>query len=553
MKLKPVELLGILFGLVLTLLINYHQFFLNFNLAPGTKGDSRLVIFILEHWLNVFRGQEAFFRLNMFYPDGLALGYADGLFLFAFPYMLFRAVGLDYFTSYQLLLVFMTTAGFAAWMLVLRKALKLSLYFSVLGSVLLTCLNSMQVQLPIGKLVGFYLCPLLIYLLYGYLSTPDKNTWRAWAGILTFSLILGLFFFTSYYPAWFFLFTLLLFGFLYFLASLPRDGFRISFGKITGVIRVNLLQISTALLAFLASLTPFLITYTPLVLLNSKRNFGLVLDFSPTVKDIVNVSGSNYLWSPIMNRIHFNYGNVETQMGSPPFILVIFVLFYLYVLFFNIRKGRIRTNSRDFFIFILASSALIIFGLIVKFHGTSLWYGIYQLVPGASALRALGRYLMVVDMIVVVSAIYALNEGYEYYKSIADRKTGYALTGVMLLVSCILILEQANCSEFDLNKSEQLTFLSRYAKPTMACNAFYIYDDSISGQPAGNDQLDAMMISMKSGIPTVNGYSGFTPDPAFSLTPSGVEYKFKISDGYLQRAQPTISVSLMFRRKYSPG
>ena len=46
--------------------------------------------------------------------------------------------------------------------------------------------------------------------------------------------------------------------------------------------------------------------------------------------------------------------------------------------------------------------------------------------------------------------------------------------------------------------------------------------------PTGYYQLDAMMIAMKVGIPTVNGYSGFAPNLAFTMVPQGAEYEYRI-------------------------
>lgn len=252
-----------LLGLLLTLSINYHSFYTDFNLVPGDRGDTWLVVFTLEHWFNVFSGREAFYALNMFYPDRLALAYADGLLLFALPYALFRLSGLDYFTSYQLLFVFMTAFGYATCLLLLRKALRLDLAFSILGAVLLTSLNSMQFQAEIGKLLGFYFYPALIGLLYVYASTRNKSSWKASLSLACFATVLGLLFFTSYYPAWFFLFTLFLFGGVQFAAGSIRHGFGATLRTWVGFCRENWLQLLVSLGILIVSLIPFGRTYAP--------------------------------------------------------------------------------------------------------------------------------------------------------------------------------------------------------------------------------------------------------------------------------------------------
>jgi hypothetical protein len=42
------------------------------------------------------------------------------------------------------------------------------------------------------------------------------------------------------------------------------------------------------------------------------------------------------------------------------------------------------------------------------------------------------------------------------------------------------------------------------------------------------------MISMHLGMPTVNGYSGFEPHPAFAMAPRGIEYQYNILDWLLK-------------------
>src|SRR5512143_594050 len=152
----------ILLGLLITLFISYHSYLTDFNLVPGDRGDTRLMVFTLEHWWNVLQGREAFFALNMFYPDPHALSYADGLFLFAPPYCLLRLLGANPFASYQLFLVSMTALGFLGWVWLLRRGLGVRLSFAVLGGVLLSSMNALQYQVDIGKLVGFHLYPWLL-------------------------------------------------------------------------------------------------------------------------------------------------------------------------------------------------------------------------------------------------------------------------------------------------------------------------------------------------------------------------------------------------------
>ncbi len=514
-------------GLLLALVINHHWFYPDFNFLPGDRGDTRLVIFTLEHWLNAFKGNEPPLLLNMFYPDKLALGYADGLILFAIPYAAFRLLGFDYFTSYQLLFGFMTVLGYTAWLVLLRRALNLSTGFAVLGAVLLTCLNALQQQAQIGKLTAFDVYPILIGLLVIYARLGDKRRWSAWASLAAFSILLGALFFTSYYPAWFFLFTLGLFGVVVLAASLLRKGVGATLAQVGEFVISQRWQLLVCVLAGLVSLAPFVLTYAPLVLSDAKRSFDLVLEFAPSPRDIINVSAQNYVWSPILRWAGFKFGNVELQMGSPVIVLMLFAGFYLKELITRLRGAVPVPNGRARTMFLLSTTALVVLGLTVQVHGFSLWYPIYRFVPGASALRALGRYLIVFDMLAVTAVVYALNEMYRSLHAFGPRPNPYAAGGAMLL-GMALIVEQLNGSPYRLDKSQQLASLARYQEPRIDCQAFFISNPDSTDLPVGYYQLDAMMISMKLGIPTVNGYSGFAPNVAFTLVPTGVEYEYRI-------------------------
>ncbi len=514
-------------GLLLTLLINYHSYLTNFNLVPGDRGDTRLVVFTLEHWYSAVKGQDAPLQLNMFYPDELALGYADGLILFAFPYVVLRGIGADYFTSYQLVLLILTGFGFGMYALLLRQVLRMRILFAVLGAVLLTCMNSMQLQMDIGKLLAFYFWPALILLLYGYGRSLPAGGWKPRLWLVGFSALRGLLFFTSYYPAWYFVFTALLFGLICYLVASWTKGLKSVTGEVVAFVRSRIADIALAAGVLILALVPFGLTYAPLILSNASRNFALVLEFSPTVRDIVNVGPQNIVWSSPLRALHFDFGNREVQLGCPLAALALFI--GLFVLEFRRRdQRRDLQGRRERLIFALAVTALILAALIVKVREASLWYIVYKLVPGASALRAEGRYLMVIDMIILVSVTYGLDRLYAAQRERASSLPPLAVDAGAVLIAVLLVAEEISSTSFRLDKATQLAFMTSFERPAGDCRAFYIANPSQLDLPIGYYQLDAMMVGMKLGIPTVNGYSGIGPDPVFSMVPAGPEYQYGI-------------------------
>jgi hypothetical protein len=113
------------------------------------------------------------------------------------------------------------------------------------------------------------------------------------------------------------------------------------------------------------------------------------------------------------------------------------------------------TDQRARLMFWMSTTAVIIFALIIQVRGASLWYPIYSLVPGASALRALGRYLIVIDMIVVVAVVYGLNEFYRSQTVAGVGRRPHVLAGV-LLVAALLVGEQVNSSPYRLTRQRNL-------------------------------------------------------------------------------------------------
>ena len=166
---------------------------------------------------------------------------------------------------------------------------------------------------------------------------------------------------------------------------------------------------------------PFAVTYAPLVMSNSKRSFSLVLEFTPTPRDIINVSAQNYVWSPILRWAEFKFGDREVQMGSPLIVLGLFVYFLVRQRSWPACGTRHREQIAD------AAGVLAVDdgGGHIRAHHPGPWRSRFgtrstACVPGASALRALGRYLIVIDMIVVVAVVYGLNEFYRSQAAVSS-------------------------------------------------------------------------------------------------------------------------------------
>jgi hypothetical protein len=420
----------------------------------------------------------------------------------------------------------MTALGFLGWVWLLRRGLGVRLSFAVLGGVLLSSMNALQYQVDIGKLVGFHLYPWLLLLLATCFEV--RRGVGRWEAAIGFSALLGLFFFTSYYPAWHFLFSLLLIGVLYGGMVVTALGLRDAGDRAGKFLQLHWPVIGTVIGVFALALLPFIITYASLIASDTSRSYVLVLSFTPRVPDLINVSRLNLVWGHLLEGIGYQFGSREAQMGSPVLVLMLFSIAAAMQAARLLRGGFRPTTGVERFVLVLSAAAIVIAVITVKYHDLSAWYVVYSLVPGASALRAEGRYLIVFDMLVIVVVTYSMDRLWGWVSTRLGTAKSLAVTTVL---GAVLILEQANGVRFRLDKSEELAFMARFPEPPTLCKAFYAEGAARDeGQPLGYYELDAMMIAMRSGIPTINGYSGIAPADAFTITPAGAEYRYKVMD-----------------------
>ncbi|MHB1047380.1 MAG: hypothetical protein ACYC4P_15355 [Thermoanaerobaculia bacterium] len=157
--------------------------------------------------------------------------------------------------------------------------------------------------------------------------------------------------------------------------------------------------------------------------------------------------------------------------------------------------GRERTALR---VAALAGAALIL--LTTSWPGGhSLWRFVYEVVPGAKAMRAVGRFSFLLLIPAGAAVAYAVDRLF--------ARRGTAVTAAVLL---LFGAEQlSSVPSYDREPvRRRVERVARAIGPE--CGAFY-YSPILSGRPHWETQLDGMWASLETGIPTVNGYSSNLP------------------------------------------
>jgi hypothetical protein len=144
---------------------------------------------------------------------------------------------------------------------------------------------------------------------------------------------------------------------------------------------------------------------------------------------------------------------------------------------------------------------------------------VQEVVPGAVGIRVGFRSQVISGMFIAVAfsvVAEAFLRGRSAEKSSTEEgRRIRALEPAVLLVGTLLLLEQVNLasmSSFDRIKEQAL--LASVPAPPSGCRAFAYYNDGSRSLAAV--LVDAMRISQKFGVPTVNGYSGGAP-PGWTL------------------------------------
>lgn len=136
--------------------------------------------------------------------------------------------------------------------------------------------------------------------------------------------------------------------------------------------------------------------------------------------------------------------------------------------------------------------------VLIFYHHDSLWLDYSRLIPGAVAIRAIGR----VVLILLIPAALGLACLVEFLE---QRRR--AIAGWIVVLAC-LAEQGVTTPSFDAaaNRASIETLANRVDRSQ---RTFYYHPDD--DRPFSEHHLDAMWASLASGVPTVNGYSGHAP------------------------------------------
>lgn len=488
----------------------FYRGFFTAGLAQGDHGDGRLTQVIAAHWANPFQFSGGLLDLGIFYPFGGGLMYSDSMLSFGILSAPLDWAGLDPTIAFQWSLIATSAIGYAATVLLLRLGPRSPWLVAVPIALIVCFSNGLLVASNHPQLIALTLAPLPV--LMWLLSVRAQGRPVKWAGAIAAGATFGLISYTAFYVGW----SLTLAAALIALFAWLISGFR----------RPSLTSIgltaSRGLLAA-AGAAPFvgllIATYLPLMLADQGRSLDEVRLFALAPRDLLGVSPHNVAWAWLLEHVVGPLSDEEFAMAPTPLILLASLLAAAWIVV-QVVTGRSR-RWRD--PWVLAGSALIATGLVfwllpVQWGDVFPWEVVFA-VPGASALRAIGRVELVAGALLSFGLALLITA----WTRRGNRSAGrLALVGIVL---SLIVLEQFNARVKQEVVIADVQQIRDTPAPPEACTSFVLLPPFYGPRPR-DSQTDAAIIAQTHGIPTWNGGSGGAPD-GWSL------WDMANTDGYL--------------------
>lgn len=493
-----VVLLLILVGEIIT----FRNILFNDSLF-GAAYDGKLNNYFVEHWYKVFCGQESWKDLICFYPAKNVLGYSDIMLGFSLPYSVLRFFGMNMFSAFKWVLILTHVLGSYCLFYFSNKCLKLSPWASLVAVVSFSFSNGYNAMMINPQMLAVSCVPFLLIMLYYYFANWKKKRRHVFA--LASVAIVVLLFYTAFYVAYF-VCVLAMISVLFFLVcSIFRRKNEVLWQLYRNVLahwKEYFIYGGVAVIFML----PFIQLYLPVLQSTGGRTWEEVLAFSPGWRHLVQMNDIDIAgWdSAIYNLVS----------GFPIIDLFIFTIVALLAIF--VKRKRERTQKEEFLDFIFFYLLLLLgfcMVMTIQVHGMSIWYIFYKFLPGASALRGIGRWLSFMTLWFGILLALYLERARDKFSWLKQ----WMVAIVALVVFCSNYTPQAIGTEWSV--SEETAYLDLVAKPPEDCEIMYLTDREHVAKQQRNEmfleailQMQSWAIADRFSIKTINGYSGQEPE-----------------------------------------
>lgn len=490
------------------------------SLLFGDHGDGRFNNLLMEYWYKFFCGQCGINDLPCFFPASDVLGYSDVMLGFGMLYSIFRAFGCDMFLAQKITLMLVHALGVCSAYLLLRE-LSCNRTLRLIGIAIAfwSCTNAslfIHAQLCLISVI-----PLIFLFILKFCKHWEAAAKKRIPYGIALVLLLGLSFLTAFYVAYFTVLLVLVIGITYvILAKCYQEFFRF--------VKSNLLELLFYAVLNVVWIIPFLKLYFPVFKRSGGYPSAWVLSYSPRWYDIVRNTSTFRLEQNISNALPAGESS-EVVYGFTLLILLLFIASMLFLSHCKKRSAFAGSKTAPTAYQLAKACGLctiILYLCIVKIDDFSLWCIIKNFLPGASAIRAIGRlvgFLIIPTGICICLSLQLLTT--QIRQSVGGNLHFNILTTALFLLFACLVVDTKSDFPMYWDANTYRTVLSSAAAPPDDCRIMFIYSGEPfqEGETNWNLQLDSWMLADHFHIKTLDGYSGNVPD-GYNLFPMDPNY-----------------------------
>jgi uncharacterized protein DUF4214 len=531
---RRIWLLALSTGVLGTFQYHLTQFSSKFDTFFGDRGDARGIVALCEHWHQAILGHADLLSPAMFYPVRGTLAYSEFLLGFGVPYSIVRATGLDMFSSLEVVVIVLSFLNYLACFVLLYRVLRFH-YLAACAAAMFFAFNSPKFFQTGHLQLQFVVClPLIfIFVLLFVRQAESLSQKRAFGLLFLAGLALNIQLLTAFYHAWFFIFWCFL---LLSLALL----FRKSRALIFNLIGKFWPALTAGAATFLLGAAPFTLIYLPAARKLEAYSYNNVTEMIPAWWSLLSMGDGNYIWGWLASIVRPDpapaaWGELTIGIGIVTSLVWLGItVFGIWILIKGLRPSSVVTAnedcvrgkfSNDVYLFysglaILATTLFYVIGF--KYvGGRSPWHLVYDYFPGATAIRAMSRYVIFLTLPMAIAFGFVLNYG---ITRVSAQKTAAAkarLIIVLFFLATFGTVEQFGIFKLGgtgFSKRVERSYLSAMAaKLPESCSAFYVAAKADDHHNAFEYHYDSMLIAVTKHIPTLNGSSSKFPAGWFGL------------------------------------
>lgn len=457
----------------------------------GNRIDGKLTNYLCDHWFRYFSGKEDFGDFICFYPAKGTFSYSDLMLAFFVPYGILRLFGMGIYAAFKWAIIIIHTIGSYTMYYFMRKHLKFSIIPSVFSVICFSFSNPYYYAAVNLQMFAQSLLPVLLIFVWKYYES-DKKKWRHLYGILSV-LWIALLFYTAFYVGYFLVVFILLMIVIFCVSSICnfskewwKQDVKQQLWRIKDFILYGIVGVIVML--------PFVLLYLPTLNTTGGRTWDEVLLYSPSIRDLFMQTGENILG--------IDTTGYHMENGFPILGIGIFIFLSVYYLWEK------RHEKTTFYIFVILISVVIGMLFPIKIGRYSLWWLLYKYLPGASGIRATARVFF--SFTIFVAILFAFFLEYLWDK---DNKATKIIAFIIVCLVYILNFDTNGVTSL-WNESDEIAFEQRISSPPEDCDSFIVsYKSSLNTEKTNEElQMDAWTIALKYNVPTINGYSGQSPE-----------------------------------------